>query len=263
MGNSKSSRSVHYSSNSKTPAQSTYILPSTSIDSLPGPWEVDTHVESDDPSEIPLRPTTTSRESLSNMKDGESSTGAHLSLQSTPSELSIADSGDQAPISRIHTAAKDLERKGSKASSITAERGKKDKNKNKSKEKEKGPKRRKRKSPRGHGILRKISFKQHKAKDKQKKSPRTRHSISLSSDPIKVSSESTTEHSETRVRNSNHVTAEFKVHLWRDKYEGGGKMDRILKLLHKKRARRLLRTVIDLQTTSLRSLRAHNGRKRD
>ncbi|KAK6528599.1 hypothetical protein TWF281_009837 [Arthrobotrys megalospora] len=245
--------------------QSTFLLPSPSDDSLASLWEVDSDIEQDNPSEISLRPARRRSDFLRDVdKDGENSRKPSKSIQPSPSEHSLAGSEEPDPLSRTHTAERDLEKKKSKKGfKLRKAKDDKDKHKEKKGKKEKEKKEKKPKEPLGQTLRRKLSLNPCKDREKDKDKLRTKHGFSFSSDHINVYNEPIESDPRGRVRTSQHMTAEVKLHFWRDKYEGSGRVERFMKLIHKKRIRKLLKTVIDLQTASLGSLRNHTRRRRD
>ncbi|KAK6501031.1 hypothetical protein TWF506_003786 [Arthrobotrys conoides] len=247
--------------------QSTFLLPSPSEDSLRSLWEVDSDIEQDNPSELSPRPVRRQSDFFRDAdKDGENSRRPSRSGQQSPSEQSLAESGAPDSPSRVHTAERDLERKKSKKgfklgkSKYDKDRDKEMKRKEKLEKKEK--KEKKPKQPLGRSLRHKLSLKPHKDHKDNYRS-RSKHGFSVSTDPVNVYNEPIETDSRGRVRTSQHMTAEVKFHFWRDKYEGEGRIERFMKLIHKKRFRKLLKTAIDLQAASLGSLRSHSRRRRD
>ncbi|KAF3165901.1 hypothetical protein TWF225_001355 [Orbilia oligospora] len=264
----KSSRSKRH--DSQTLEQSTFLLPSPSEDSLNSLWEVDSDIEQDNPSEISFRPA--QRQSGFRRdadKDGENSRRPSGPVQRSPSQQSLAESEEPGSLSRAHTAERDLERKKSKRGFrlgkskddkiIDKETKRNERKEKKGKEgKEKRPK-----QPLGQILRHKLSLQPHKDRTKDNHRPQSKHGFSVSTDPVNVYNVPTETDSRGRVRTSQHMTAEVKLHFWRDKYEGEGRVERFLRSIHRKRFRRVLKTAIDLQAASLGSLRSHSRRRRD
>ncbi|KAF3196304.1 hypothetical protein TWF106_005032 [Orbilia oligospora] len=265
----KNSRPKRYGS--QTLEQSTFLLPSPSEDSLNSLWEVDSDIEQDNPSEISLRPAQRQPAFRRDVdKDGENSRRPSGPGQRSPSQQSLAESEEPDSLSRAHTAERDLERKKSKKG-FRLGKSKDDKiidketkrNERKEKNEGRGGKEKRPKQPLGQTLRHKLSLKPHKDRKKDSHRPRSKHGFSVSTDPVNVYNEPTETDSRGRVRTSQHMTAEVKLHFWRDKYEGEGRVERFLRLIHRKRFRRVLKTAIDLQAASLGSLRSHSRRRRD
>ncbi|KAF3290754.1 hypothetical protein TWF970_000020 [Orbilia oligospora] len=270
----KSSRPKRH--DSQTLEQSTFLLPSPSEDSLNSPWEVDSDIEQDNPSEISFRPAQRQlgfrREAD---KDGENPRRPSGPVQRSPSQQSLAESEEPGLLSRAHTAERDPERKKSKkgfrlgkSNDDKAIDKETKRNERKEKKEKKEGKKKRPKQPPGQTLRHKLpsnklSFKPHKDRTKDNHRPRSKHGFSVSTEPVNVYNVPTETDSRGRVRTSQHMTAEVKLHFWRDKYEGEGRVERFLRLIHRKRFRRVLKTAIDLQAASLGSLRSHSRRRRD
>ncbi|KAK6360070.1 hypothetical protein TWF730_006224 [Orbilia blumenaviensis] len=239
--------------------QPTFLLPSPSHESLPSLWEVDSDADQDNPSEISLR-SARRRPDFSHDVDKDGENSKKSSIRQLPSEHSLADLEELGSPSRMHTTERDLERKTSKKSFRL---GKAKRGGEGDRDSEKQRRGKKPKSPLWQTLRRKVSFKPHKHRERDSHKPRSKHGFSVSSDPVSFHDEPIEVDSKGRVRTSQHMTAEVKFHFWRDKYEGEGRLERFLKLIHKKRFRKLLKTAVDLQAASLSSLRSHSRRRRD
>ncbi|KAK6504545.1 hypothetical protein TWF481_006486 [Arthrobotrys musiformis] len=247
--------------------QPTFLLPSPSEDSIPSLWEVDSDIDQDRPSEISLRPVRQKSTFVRDAnKDGENSPNTSRSARRPPPELSLVstESDEADSLSRIHTAERELDRKKSKnCFRIGKPKDDKDRDQGCDRETKKKKREKKEKPPLGQKLRHKLSLRPHRNQTKDIKNSRSKHGFSISTDPVNIYKEPIESDSGGRVRKSQHMTAEVKLHFWRDKYEGEGRIERFLKLMHKKRFRKFLKTAIDLQAASLGSLRSHSRRSRD
>ncbi|EWC48773.1 hypothetical protein DRE_00078 [Drechslerella stenobrocha 248] len=239
MGNSKSTRS-----SKGQPAQHTFLLPSPSVDSLPSANDLD-DVPLAGPSRRPsAKPRSPDKTSDGTSRDGKSAKERRKSsAKSASSDVSVAESESET---------KSLSRQEASDTQGESKREKKKRKKDEEKARKaeiKGPK-----TPLGQVLRQTLSPKSIKGKDKGKLKD-TKHGFSISSDPLNVYEDSTETAPNGRVRTSQHMTAEFKVHIWRNKYDGEGRLERLINVFRTKRARRLLHTIIDLQKASLASLR--------
>ncbi|KAK6359206.1 hypothetical protein TWF696_000370 [Orbilia brochopaga] len=283
MGSSKGKRPIRHWQVEQSP----YILPAASTDTLPSLWEADSDGDSDGSTTVSLGPSLWSPNGSFGRPymDGE---GSKKRRKSSISESGASEIGSisNASQSTSHTMTPTSDLKGKKPikyksdtdlksimSDIMSDESehkmhkfKKRVEKAKTKHHDKHKKKDKKPRPHVRHILRETlslaSLKQirerskaetHK-KDNVREQAVKKQGVSVSSDPVKVYEESTSDaDSRERLRNSSHMTAEIKLHFWRDNYRGKGRLGRIKEHLYKKRVRRMMKVMMELQAAMLAS----------
>ncbi|KAJ6255901.1 hypothetical protein Dda_9360 [Drechslerella dactyloides] len=242
----------------------TFLLPTPSFETLPSFWESDTDAETEDSAVGSRRssPRSSSGYLEELNKDGEGSKRHRRSIESVKSEDASNLTASES-ISRTVTVTGDSKGKKTEKSELDKKQkisegtGKSEDSNSRLKdsdEEDEDPK-----THRKH-ILRKtllLKSLKERIKSEHKQKPRSaKHGVSVSSDPLKVYEESinSTDSPRRPIRHSTHMTAEFKLHFWRDRYENpGGHLDRIKESLYRRRIRRLVKLITKLQAALITS----------